>query len=141
MRAALLVRTSCLPPPPRVGADADPAPVHQICAELFRRAEALRAAGEGKYSYTVETSYIEIYNEKVKDLLNPKNKRCVGRPARFGASSERLIAAARRACAAVTSRSENTRRSGRTSRTCPSSSSAPLRTSVRTDFACWASRP
>lgn len=25
-------------------------------------------------SFTVEVSFIEIYNEKVRDLLNPKNK-------------------------------------------------------------------
>ncbi|WVQ70657.1 hypothetical protein IAR50_000179 [Cryptococcus sp. DSM 104548] len=42
-------------------------------SELFRRVEE-RTASEPNLSYTVEVSYIEIYNEKVRDLLNPKNK-------------------------------------------------------------------
>ncbi|ODN82908.1 hypothetical protein L202_01159 [Cryptococcus amylolentus CBS 6039] len=42
-------------------------------SELFRRVEE-RTANDSNLSYTVEVSYIEIYNEKVRDLLNPKNK-------------------------------------------------------------------
>ncbi|KIR72736.1 kinesin [Cryptococcus deuterogattii CA1014] len=42
-------------------------------SELFRRIEA-RMSSDLNLSYTVEVSYIEIYNEKVRDLLNPKNK-------------------------------------------------------------------
>ncbi|AAW41182.2 kinesin, putative [Cryptococcus deneoformans JEC21] len=42
-------------------------------SELFRRIEA-RMGSDVNLSYTVEVSYIEIYNEKVRDLLNPKNK-------------------------------------------------------------------
>ncbi|WVF68191.1 hypothetical protein IAT40_002956 [Kwoniella sp. CBS 6097] len=42
-------------------------------SELFRRVEE-RTAKETSLSYTVEVSYIEIYNERVRDLLNPKNK-------------------------------------------------------------------
>ncbi|OCF33654.1 kinesin [Kwoniella heveanensis BCC8398] len=41
--------------------------------ELFRRVDQ-RTEKETNLSYTVEVSYIEIYNEKVRDLLNPKNK-------------------------------------------------------------------
>ncbi|KIY45170.1 kinesin-domain-containing protein [Fistulina hepatica ATCC 64428] len=42
------------------------------CSELFVRVERERAADLHK-SFNVEVSYIEIYNEKVRDLLNPKN--------------------------------------------------------------------
>nr|XP_018259742.1 kinesin [Kwoniella dejecticola CBS 10117]OBR81900.1 kinesin [Kwoniella dejecticola CBS 10117] len=42
-------------------------------SELFRRVES-RSGTDSILSYTVEVSYIEIYNEKVRDLLNPKNK-------------------------------------------------------------------
>ena len=31
-------------------------------------------AADPNVKFTVEVSYIEIYNEKVRDLLNPKNK-------------------------------------------------------------------
>ncbi|KAF8883405.1 hypothetical protein BD779DRAFT_1539769 [Infundibulicybe gibba] len=42
------------------------------CQELFDRVDSKRAA-DPNVSFTVEVSYIEIYNEKVRDLLNPKN--------------------------------------------------------------------
>lgn len=42
------------------------------CSELFVRVEDKRAA-DPNINFTVEVSYIEIYNEKVRDLLNPKN--------------------------------------------------------------------
>ncbi|BEI81426.1 hypothetical protein CcaverHIS002_0205860 [Cutaneotrichosporon cavernicola] len=42
-------------------------------SELFRRVEQ-QASNDPNLTYTVEVSYIEIYNEKVRDLLNPKNK-------------------------------------------------------------------
>ncbi|WVO17419.1 hypothetical protein L204_105111 [Cryptococcus depauperatus] len=42
-------------------------------SELFRRVEE-RTTSDSNLSYIVEVSYIEIYNEKVRDLLNPKNK-------------------------------------------------------------------
>ncbi|KAF9268391.1 kinesin-domain-containing protein [Marasmius fiardii PR-910] len=42
------------------------------CSELFTRLEARRAE-DPNIHFTVEVSYIEIYNEKVRDLLNPKN--------------------------------------------------------------------
>ncbi|GMK54644.1 hypothetical protein CspeluHIS016_0112300 [Cutaneotrichosporon spelunceum] len=42
-------------------------------SELFRRVEQ-QASHDPNLTYTVEVSYIEIYNEKVRDLLNPKNK-------------------------------------------------------------------
>ncbi|KAF8934782.1 hypothetical protein EDD21DRAFT_213248 [Dissophora ornata] len=41
------------------------------CHELFRRVEANK---DPTLSYRVEVSYMEIYCERVRDLLNPKNK-------------------------------------------------------------------
>ncbi|TFY83857.1 hypothetical protein EWM64_g137 [Hericium alpestre] len=46
--------------------------IPQTCSELFVRVESKKAA-DPNLSFTVEVSYIEIYNEKVRDLLNPKN--------------------------------------------------------------------
>ncbi|KIJ70625.1 hypothetical protein HYDPIDRAFT_172396 [Hydnomerulius pinastri MD-312] len=42
------------------------------CSELFVRVEDKKSR-DPNVSFTVEVSYIEIYNEKVRDLLNPKN--------------------------------------------------------------------
>lgn len=42
------------------------------CSELFVRVEE-KTAADPNLTFTVEVSYIEIYNEKVRDLLNPKN--------------------------------------------------------------------
>ncbi|TFY53427.1 hypothetical protein EVG20_g10118 [Dentipellis fragilis] len=46
--------------------------IPQTCSELFVRVENKKAM-DANMSFTVEVSYIEIYNEKVRDLLNPKN--------------------------------------------------------------------
>ncbi|KAI0318110.1 kinesin-like protein [Amylostereum chailletii] len=46
--------------------------IPQTCSELFVRL-ANKTAADANLSFTVEVSYIEIYNEKVRDLLNPKN--------------------------------------------------------------------
>ncbi|RCH82799.1 kinesin-like protein Klp8, partial [Rhizopus stolonifer] len=45
--------------------------IPRTCVELFERIEDLTTP---ERSYQVEVSYIEIYNEKVRDLLNPGNK-------------------------------------------------------------------
>ncbi|KXN84211.1 hypothetical protein AN958_12864 [Leucoagaricus sp. SymC.cos] len=42
------------------------------CSELFQRVSA-KTAEDSNIKFTIEVSYIEIYNEKVRDLLNPKN--------------------------------------------------------------------
>ncbi|KAH9853391.1 kinesin-domain-containing protein [Lenzites betulinus] len=42
------------------------------CSELFLRVEQKKTQ-DPHINFTVEVSYIEIYNEKVRDLLNPKN--------------------------------------------------------------------
>ncbi|KAK7061255.1 kinesin-like protein [Favolaschia claudopus] len=52
------------------GADKGITPL--TCNELFTRVEDKKAA-DANLNFTVEVSYIEIYNEKVRDLLNPKN--------------------------------------------------------------------
>ncbi|KAI0260499.1 kinesin-like protein [Gloeopeniophorella convolvens] len=46
--------------------------IPQTCSELFARV-ADKTAADVHVKFTVEVSYIEIYNEKVRDLLNPKN--------------------------------------------------------------------
>lgn len=47
--------------------------IPQTCMELFDRANDKMGA-DPNLKFVVEVSYIEIYNEKVHDLLNPKNK-------------------------------------------------------------------
>lgn len=42
-----------------------------ICKDLFGR---ILATGNSDLKYSVEVSYMEIYCERVRDLLNPKNK-------------------------------------------------------------------
>jgi kinesin family protein 1 len=42
------------------------------CSELFDRVDQ-KSAADSEVQFMVEVSYIEIYNEKVRDLLNPKN--------------------------------------------------------------------
>lgn len=51
---------------------ADKGIIPLTCLELFSRVEQ-KTAQDPNVSFTVEVSYIEIYNEKVRDLLNPKN--------------------------------------------------------------------
>ena len=41
------------------------------CCELFNR---INNNKDLELTYQVQVSYIEIYNERVRDLLNPKNK-------------------------------------------------------------------
>ncbi|KAI9317238.1 hypothetical protein BX666DRAFT_1857633 [Dichotomocladium elegans] len=43
----------------------------RTCSELFAR---INRNEDPNVQYQVEVTYIEIYNEKVRDLLNPKNK-------------------------------------------------------------------
>lgn len=45
--------------------------IPRTCSELFNR---IHTNQKSNLTYRVEVSYIEIYNEKVRDLLNPKNK-------------------------------------------------------------------
>nr|GAT46132.1 kinesin-like protein [Mycena chlorophos] len=55
-----------------MGYGADKGIIPLTCSELFVRVDAKKAA-DPNVNFTVEVSYIEIYNEKVRDLLNPKN--------------------------------------------------------------------
>ncbi|KAG5643581.1 hypothetical protein DXG03_000634 [Asterophora parasitica] len=55
-----------------MGYGADKGIIPLTCQELFDRVESKRTV-DPNLSFTVEVSYIEIYNEKVRDLLNPKN--------------------------------------------------------------------
>uniref|UniRef100_A0A1I8P2C2 Kinesin-like protein unc-104 n=1 Tax=Stomoxys calcitrans TaxID=35570 RepID=A0A1I8P2C2_STOCA len=45
--------------------------IPMICKDLFRRIASTESAD---LKYSVEVSYMEIYCERVRDLLNPKNK-------------------------------------------------------------------
>ncbi|KAI0092485.1 kinesin-domain-containing protein [Irpex rosettiformis] len=55
-----------------MGYGADKGIIPLTCSELFTRVTDKKAA-DPNINFTVEVSYIEIYNEKVRDLLNPKN--------------------------------------------------------------------
>ncbi|KAJ7590600.1 kinesin-like protein [Mycena floridula] len=55
-----------------MGYGADKGIIPLTCSELFDRVDSKKAA-DPNVNFTVEVSYIEIYNEKVRDLLNPKN--------------------------------------------------------------------
>ncbi|XP_071770328.2 kinesin-like protein KIF13B isoform X3 [Centroberyx gerrardi] len=55
-----------------MGSAEQPGLIPRLCSSLFSR--ILQEAREGE-SFTVEVSYMEIYNEKVRDLLDPKGSR------------------------------------------------------------------
>eukprot|EP00817_Percolomonadidae_sp_ATCC50343_P000188 CAMPEP_0117419504 /NCGR_PEP_ID=MMETSP0758-20121206/1044_1 /TAXON_ID=63605 /ORGANISM="Percolomonas cosmopolitus, Strain AE-1 (ATCC 50343)" /LENGTH=1020 /DNA_ID=CAMNT_0005200591 /DNA_START=246 /DNA_END=3305 /DNA_ORIENTATION=- len=57
-----------------VGVKSDPGVIPRVCDQLFSRIELMRKEenGEGdSMRFSVEVSMIEIYNEKIRDLLNP----------------------------------------------------------------------
>jgi kinesin family protein 1 len=45
--------------------------IPRLCRDLFQRVE--QETKNVNINYTVEVSYMEIYCEKVRDLLSPKN--------------------------------------------------------------------
>lgn len=45
--------------------------IPQLCSDLFARAEKKRETSDGKWECLAEVSYLEIYNEKCRCLLNP----------------------------------------------------------------------
>ncbi|XP_034018775.1 kinesin-like protein KIF13B isoform X2 [Thalassophryne amazonica] len=55
-----------------MGSEEQPGLIPRLCSSLFTR--IVQEAREGE-SFTVEVSYMEIYNEKVRDLLDPKGSR------------------------------------------------------------------
>ncbi|XP_050927951.1 LOW QUALITY PROTEIN: kinesin-like protein KIF13B [Lates calcarifer] len=55
-----------------MGSAEQPGLIPRLCSSLFSR--TIKEAREGE-SFTVEVSYMEIYNEKVRDLLDPKGSR------------------------------------------------------------------
>ncbi|XP_077409329.1 kinesin-like protein KIF13B isoform X3 [Vanacampus margaritifer] len=55
-----------------MGSAEQPGLIPRLCSSLFSR--TMKEAREGE-SFTVEVSYMEIYNEKVRDLLDPKGSR------------------------------------------------------------------
>lgn len=60
-----------------------------ICKELFRK---IRDSNESDVKYSVEVSYMEIYCERVRDLLNPKNKGWLVRSLLFNGDDEEIVA-------------------------------------------------
>ncbi|GJN89903.1 hypothetical protein Rhopal_002892-T1 [Rhodotorula paludigena] len=56
-----------------MGYGADRGIIPLLCEALFERMQSKEASEDG-LSFTVEVSYTEIYQEKVRDLLNPSNK-------------------------------------------------------------------
>uniref|UniRef100_A0AAV2KE07 Kinesin-like protein KIF13B n=1 Tax=Knipowitschia caucasica TaxID=637954 RepID=A0AAV2KE07_KNICA len=55
-----------------MGSREQPGLIPRLCSALFSRIDLELREGE---SFTVEVSYMEIYNEKVRDLLDPKGSR------------------------------------------------------------------
>ncbi|XP_030626800.1 kinesin-like protein KIF13B [Chanos chanos] len=55
-----------------MGSADQPGLIPRLCSSLFERADKEQREGE---SFAVEVSYMEIYNEKVRDLLDPKGSR------------------------------------------------------------------
>ena len=55
-----------------MGYGKDAGVIPQICKEMFVRIAEMQA--DPNVTCTVEVSYLEIYNERVRDLLNPSNK-------------------------------------------------------------------
>lgn len=52
-----------------MGSGDQPGLIPRLCSALFERTQTEQREEE---SFTVEVSYMEIYNEKVRDLLDPK---------------------------------------------------------------------
>lgn len=52
-----------------MGSADQPGLIPRLCSALFERTQKEQREEE---SFTVEVSYMEIYNEKVRDLLDPK---------------------------------------------------------------------
>uniref|UniRef100_H2MHR9 Kinesin-like protein n=1 Tax=Oryzias latipes TaxID=8090 RepID=H2MHR9_ORYLA len=55
-----------------MGSGDQPGLIPRLCSALFERTKEEQREEE---SFTVEVSYMEIYNEKVRDLLDPKGSR------------------------------------------------------------------
>nr|XP_023692112.1 kinesin-like protein KIF13B [Paramormyrops kingsleyae] len=55
-----------------MGSADQPGLIPRLCSSLFERTLQEQRDGE---SFTIEVSYMEIYNEKVRDLLDPKGSR------------------------------------------------------------------
>ncbi|XP_041841504.1 kinesin-like protein KIF13B isoform X1 [Melanotaenia boesemani] len=55
-----------------MGSGDQPGLIPRLCSALFERTQKEQREEE---SFTVEVSYMEIYNEKVRDLLDPKGSR------------------------------------------------------------------
>ena len=55
-----------------MGTDDNKGLVPRLCESLFNR---ISSNSSDEYSFKVEVSYFEIYNEKVRDLLDPSGSK------------------------------------------------------------------
>ncbi|KAF8381852.1 klp-4 [Pristionchus pacificus] len=55
-----------------MGSSDNPGVIPRLCNSIFQRIDS---TASDSLQYKVEVSYMEIYNERVRDLLDPKNKR------------------------------------------------------------------
>lgn len=51
-----------------MGTSSDPGVIPRLCREMFVRVAKLKES----HTFTIQCEYLEIYNEQVRDLLNPK---------------------------------------------------------------------
>jgi kinesin family protein 13 len=54
-----------------MGSENDKGLIPRLCEALFERVQGMLNNGAENVTFKIEVSYMEIYNEKVRDLLDP----------------------------------------------------------------------